>query len=263
MRALSQAEFAKLEQEYLALLEARRPPPAPPSPIRAIPPHLSRMPVAASTAALESTAAPITPGDCIGASGGRTSRSWPEKLPAYPEGCVVFLRALDPATSKTTLKDAVNHLLGKVAPDRSDAVVSYVDWVKGADTVRCAVVLADLLRSPADVPSTCWGFMALSGACSPAAQLALDRPIEPAGIRAHVPPPPERRSSLPLAAARECRLINRKLASPRSRGYSGRARAALLDGRRRARGWPSRGCPCLARLGPHRHCFRPRGRGSW
>jgi hypothetical protein len=133
MRALGQAEFDKLEKEYLALLESRRPPPAPPSPIRAVPPHLAQtasVPPAAPTA-------PAVGGDSSNGSGKRVARSWPERPPAYPEGCVVFLRALDPATSKTALKDTVNHLLSRVAPGRGDAVVSYVDWVKGADTVRC------------------------------------------------------------------------------------------------------------------------------
>ena len=169
MRALGQADFAKLEKEYLALLESRRPPPTPPSPIRAVPPHLSQTSPAAALVATTAS------GGESGSSAGRTGRCWPERPPEYPEGCVVFLRALDPATNKTALKDAVNHLLGRIAPGRADAVVSYVDWLKSADTVRRPLsMLKDSLYFRADSPS-----LRLPGTHSLAAQLALGRPPQP------------------------------------------------------------------------------------
>lgn len=132
LRALPKAEYVALEQEYLALLAARRPaPPAPPS--RPPPPpalasaHAGRpAPFASSN---NTPAHPAPPA---------AARAPP---PAFPPGCLVFVRQLDPQTSKTALKDTVNALLlrglaGSGAGAREDAQASYVDWVKGGDSVR-------------------------------------------------------------------------------------------------------------------------------
>lgn len=102
-------------------------------------PSASRQPSTATTSSASSSARsqPLPP---VQAQASFVNRD-------YPENCLLFLKHLSPETSKTSLKDMLNALMVQSSSSDSSAVlkgkpeVSYVDWLKGSDSVGVASIL--------------------------------------------------------------------------------------------------------------------------
>lgn len=123
MRALPRRDFNVLQGEYLSLQTSLTPSsptssPTPLAPLKSAPtPQRAPPPSGARPPPPPRLVAPTT---------------------QYPDSCIFFIKNLNPSTSKTALKELLSHLLstGPLSARGKKGEVSYVDWVKGGDTVR-------------------------------------------------------------------------------------------------------------------------------
>lgn len=60
----------------------------------------------------------------------KATTSFKAPSPPFPSSCLLYLRNVDPQTSKTALKTLFNSVLAE------GKEIDYVDWVKGSDSVR-------------------------------------------------------------------------------------------------------------------------------
>ncbi|CDZ97523.1 hypothetical protein [Phaffia rhodozyma] len=144
LRCLPRTEYNRLEKEYRAYLDTRK--------------HAESMERRArkdvgTDQAVEYESASGDP-DSGGGGGGGVGEKAPERgletRLDYPEGCLLFVRRLDPDTSKTTIKDLFGAILresSKQGEEEGDGMakgkgkdeVGYVDWIKGGDSCHIRV----------------------------------------------------------------------------------------------------------------------------
>lgn len=122
MRALPKRDFNVLQGEYLSLQTSLTPSsptsnPTPLAPLKSAPTPQRAPPPSGAHPPPPRLVAPTT---------------------QYPDSCILFIKNLNPSTSKTALKELLSHLLstGPLSARGEKGEVSYVDWVKGGDTVR-------------------------------------------------------------------------------------------------------------------------------